>query len=98
LGDAGAKALADNPAFAKLTRLDLSGCNIGDPGAKAIFASPHLQNLLELQMSYNNIRSGADALTDLAVMPRLGECWLSSNKIPKTFAEKLKRDKLFLIT
>jgi uncharacterized protein (TIGR02996 family) len=98
LGNDGAAALAANPAFAGLTRLTLDSCRIGDPGAKALFASPHLQNLVELQMSYNSIKSGADALADPAVMPRLGECWLSTNKIPKKAAAKLQRDGLYLIT
>jgi uncharacterized protein (TIGR02996 family) len=98
LGNAGAKALATNPTFAGLTRLCLDDCKIGDPGAKALLDSPHLQNLVELHLSYNAIRNSADALADPAVLPRLGECWLGSNKITRKTAEKLKRDGLYLIT
>ena len=97
LGNAGAQALAANPALAGLTRLNLDDCDIGDPGAKAIFASPHLRNLVELHMGYNRIKAGAAALADPATMPRLGECWLSGNTISKKAGEKLERDGLYLI-
>jgi uncharacterized protein (TIGR02996 family) len=90
LGDAGAKMLAESPAFAGLTRLNLSRCGIGDAGAKALFASRHLQQLVELRLNDNLIRTGADAVADPAVMPRLGECRLCGNKIPKSMAAKLK--------
>jgi hypothetical protein len=96
LGNAGAKALAANPSFATLTRLDLSKCSIGKPGAKAIFASPHLQNLVQLHMAGNSIQSGADALADPAVMPRLAECWLTNSKIPAASATKFKRRRMDL--
>jgi uncharacterized protein (TIGR02996 family) len=36
--------------------------------------------------------TGADALADPAVLPRLGELWLSSNKIPRKSAAKIERD------
>jgi uncharacterized protein (TIGR02996 family) len=98
LGNAGAKALAQNPALAGLTRLNVEGCGIGDAGARAIFASPHLRGLVELQMNYNAVKAGAGALADPAVMPRLGECWLSGNKIPRKAAERLDRAGLYLIT
>src|SRR5262249_18718116 len=91
LGDAGAKALAANPALAGLTRLHLDSCQIGDAGAKALLASPHLQNLVELQLNDNAIKTGADALANPAVLPRLGECWLSGNKLPKKSAAKIER-------
>jgi len=92
LGNAGAKALAANPSLANLARLDVSKCHIGDPGAKAIFASPHLQNLVQLHMAGNSIKSGADALADPSVMPRLTECWLGHNKVPEASAKTFKRD------
>jgi uncharacterized protein (TIGR02996 family) len=98
LGHAGAKALATNPTFAGLTRLCLDDCRIGDSGAEALFESPNLQNLVELHLSYNAIRTSADALADPAILPRLGECWLGSNNIPRKAAEKLQRDGLYLIT
>jgi uncharacterized protein (TIGR02996 family) len=97
LGNAGAKALAANPAFAQLTRLSVQACFIGDPGAKALFASPHLRNLVELDIHANSIKNGADALADAAVMPRLGTCRLWSNKIPEATVKKLKRKRQGLI-
>ena len=48
-------------------------------------------------MNDNAIKTGADALADPAVMPRLGVCWLSSNKIPKNSAAKIKRAGLYAI-
>jgi uncharacterized protein (TIGR02996 family) len=97
LGDLGAKALAANGALAGLTRLDLSSCKIGDAGAKVLLASPHLQNLVELQMNSNSIKTGADALADPRVMPRLGVLWLSGNKIPSKSAARIKREGLYAI-
>jgi Ran GTPase-activating protein (RanGAP) involved in mRNA processing and transport len=98
LGNEGAQALAANPSLGNLTRLNLESCEIGDPGAKALFASPHLQKLVELHLGYNAIKTGADALADPAVLPRLGECWISGNKIPKKAADKFHREGLYLIT
>ena len=95
LGDEGAQALAANPTLTNLTRLTVHGCGIGDPGARALFASPHLQNLVELQMGNNPIKTGADALADPAVMPRLGECRLSLSQ-GAAAKKKLQRDGLFL--
>ncbi|MCI0704403.1 MAG: TIGR02996 domain-containing protein [Planctomycetia bacterium] len=93
VSNSGAKALATNPTFAGLTRLNLESCGIGDSGAEALVNSPHLQNLVELQMSCNSIKTGADALAKGTVMPRLGVCWLSGNKIPKKSEDKLQRRK-----
>ena len=78
VGDAAAKVIARSPAFAGLTRLNLDYCRVGNAGAKALIASPHLQNLVQLRLSMNPITTGADALADPAVMPRLGDCWLNS--------------------
>lgn len=98
LGNDGAKALATNPALAGLTRLSLHDCHIGDPGAKALFASPHLRNLVALDLDYNAIKTAAGALADPAVLPRLGECHLSGNKIPKhVTGTAFERDGLCLI-
>jgi Ran GTPase-activating protein (RanGAP) involved in mRNA processing and transport len=90
VGNAGAKLIARSPAFASLRRLDLAECGIGDAGAKALFASPHLQQLVELRLDNNGIKTGANALADPTVMPRLGECWLSLNEIPKASAAKIE--------
>ena len=98
LTDAGAKALAANPALAGLTRLSLRGCSIGDPGAKALFASRHLRDLVELDLSHNAIRSGAAALAKPDTLPRLGECSLVGNRVPLKAAAKLERDGLALVT
>jgi uncharacterized protein (TIGR02996 family) len=96
LGTAGAKALAENPTLAGLTRLGLDACGIGDPGARALFASPHLRNLVELYLSNNAIKSGADALADPAVMPRLGSCRLEGNRITNATVQKVTRQGLYL--
>ncbi len=74
LGDAGAVALANNPAAANLTRLDLSHADIGAAGVRAILESPHLQRLVYLNLSSSS--GGMDALADLGVLPRLAHCWL----------------------
>ncbi len=84
VGDAGAKVIARSPAFAGLTRLSLDRCKIGDAGAQALIASPYLQNLVQLRLHWNSITTGADALADPAVMPRLVDCWLTSEVPPKS--------------
>jgi hypothetical protein len=90
VGDAGAKAIAASPAFAGLTRLDLARCEIGDSGARALIASPHLQNLVRLRLEANSIRNGTDELASPGVMPRLGECWLNGNNVPRESFEKMR--------
>jgi uncharacterized protein (TIGR02996 family) len=97
LGDAEAKVLAGSPVLAGLTRLDLSYCDVGDRGAQALFASPHLQNLVELRLNNNRIKAAADVLCDSAVMPRLGECWLSGNRIPRAAGEKLRESGRYVV-
>ncbi len=80
LGDAGAKALAANPALAGLTRLNVDGCSIGDAGVKALLASPHLSNVVDLRIDGNDYKPAAlNALADPAVLPNLGECWLDGS-------------------
>ncbi|MBM3981395.1 MAG: TIGR02996 domain-containing protein [Planctomycetes bacterium] len=98
LGDAGAKALAANPALAGLTRLELDSCQIGDAGARALFESPHLQNLVELDLSDNRVKAAADALADAGVMPRLGICNLSGNKVAPKSKARIARPGLYLRT
>jgi uncharacterized protein (TIGR02996 family) len=82
LGEAGAKELARNPAFANLTRLSLSQCEINTAGADALMRSPHLQNLVELHLDGNNIKD-APALLDKKVLPRLAQCRIYGNGISK---------------
>ena len=88
--------VAANPSLAGLTRLNVDNCNIGNRGAEAILASPHLQNLVELRMSGNPITTGADALADPGVLPRLGECWLPS-KVPAKSAARIKATDRYVI-
>jgi Ran GTPase-activating protein (RanGAP) involved in mRNA processing and transport len=97
LGDAGAQALAANPALAGLTRLNVDGCKIGDAGVKAILASPHLRNLVELRIDGNDYKPAAtNALADPTVLPNLGECWADgSERLRKTVATA--RPGLYLI-
>ena len=97
LEDRGAIALASNPALASLKRLFLDTCNIGDVGAKARLSSPYLQNLVDLHLSDNRIATGADALADPGVMPRLGVCWMSGNKIPMKSQERIEKRRMYTI-
>src|SRR5262249_26333461 len=50
IDDAGARAIAANPALARLNMLDLSHCQIGAKGAVALFGSPHLRRLVKLDL------------------------------------------------
>jgi hypothetical protein len=76
VGNAGAKAIAANPAFAGLTILDLRDCKIGPAGSRALFASPHLRRLLSLDLAGNPIGDTWEALLDPGVLPDLCEYWL----------------------
>jgi uncharacterized protein (TIGR02996 family) len=95
LGDAGAKALAKNPAFGSLTSLRLNRCKIGDAGARALLASPHLRNLVRLHLDENTIRpAGVKALADPGVLPHLSECSLAG--LPLDIEEQFNRPKLYV--
>jgi hypothetical protein len=96
VGDAAVKAIANSPAFAGLTRLNLDYCQVGNDGAEALLASPHLQNLVQLRLSLNPITTGADALADPSVMPRLGECWLNSG-VPAKSQERIRATSRYVI-
>lgn len=74
--DAGARAIAANPAFGRLTMLDLGYCRIGPAGARALFTSPHLRRLVLLNLSSNPCGAAVEALLDPALLPDLCECWL----------------------
>lgn len=80
VGDAGVKALADNPACERLRVLDLRDCDVGAEGAAALFASAHLRRLVYLGLDGNNpIGASLRALHDPAVLPELCECALPSS-------------------
>lgn len=87
----GASALAADPRFAHLTRLVLSNCGIGDAGAAALLASPQLSELVELDLTDNRIATGAQALAQRDVLPRLGVCRLHGNPLEPELAKKLSR-------
>lgn len=76
--DAGARAIAGNPAFANLTVLNLGYSQIEAAGVKALLTSPHLRNLVKLDLVYCPARDNLEALADPTVLPRLRECWLPS--------------------
>jgi hypothetical protein len=96
VGDEGAKVIAASPAFAGLTRLDLARCRIGDAGARALLASPYLQKLVRLRLDANTIRDGLDDLADPAIMPRMAECCLGSNDVPRATVEKIRSANRFV--
>jgi uncharacterized protein (TIGR02996 family) len=88
VGDAGAVALANNPAVANLTRLALEYAEVGAKGIRAIVESPHLQRLVYLNLSSSPGGAGMDALTDPGVLPRLAHCWLPDG-VSKAVYKKL---------
>jgi uncharacterized protein (TIGR02996 family) len=76
IGSAGARALADNPHFARLAVLDLSANVIGDEGAAALARSPHLAGLELLDLASAGIGdAGACALAESPGLTRLR--WLN---------------------
>jgi uncharacterized protein (TIGR02996 family) len=97
LGNAGAQALAANPALAGLTRLNADGCKIGNAGVHALLASPHLRNLVDLRIDGNDYTPAAtNALADPTVLPNLGECWADgSERLRKSAATA--RPRLYLM-
>jgi uncharacterized protein (TIGR02996 family) len=75
--NAGARAIAGNPAFGRLTMLDLDGCEIRPTGVAALFGSAHLRGLVKLDLCGNPLSTRAiEALLDAAILPELCECWL----------------------
>ena len=70
--DEGAKAIANSPHLANLTRLDLFKNNISPAGVKAILASAHLNNLFHLDLVSNDIDiDAAMALEKGNTLPKL---------------------------
>ena len=97
LGNEGAKALAENPAFAGLTRLTSTAARSATQAQRHLrFAASSEPRRVADGLQLDQERRGCAAKK--TVMPRLGECWLSSNRIPKKAAAKLKRDGLDLST
>jgi uncharacterized protein (TIGR02996 family) len=84
--DAGAKALAANPAYANLTYLELGYCRVGPAGVEALFASAHLQRLVKLGLSSNPAGKAIEQLQDRALLPNLRECW-----VPEGTSDAVKR-------
>jgi uncharacterized protein (TIGR02996 family) len=76
VSDAGAKAIARNPAFVNLAWLDLGSCQIGNAGLRALAESPHLRKLIYLYLLYNPCEKSVDILCDPALLPNLAECWI----------------------
>ena len=85
------ESVAPCSSFTRQFTLQFGKCGFNDDGAEALFESPHLQNLVELRLESNGIRTGADALLDPGLMPQLGVCWLTGNKILKESAERIKQ-------
>jgi uncharacterized protein (TIGR02996 family) len=77
-----AEVLAQSPAFANLTLLDLESNNLGAAGSRALAGSPHLSCLTHLNVSNNNIRdTGAKAIAESFHLRHLRELNLSGNGI-----------------
>ncbi len=91
VGVRGAKVLAAGGTFARLTKLDLSHCGLRETGAKALVESKSLGNLVSLDLSGNNAGKGAVKLASPKVFPRLGDCDLESNRLPKAALARLRK-------
>jgi hypothetical protein len=88
LGNAGAKALAANPALSGLTRLSVCQCGLTDAGLHAIVRSPYLQGLLQLNATGNELRR-ASVLLDRNLLPDL-RCATVGN-LPPAAAERFRK-------
>jgi uncharacterized protein (TIGR02996 family) len=75
VGDEGAKALAENPAFANLTWLDLYRTRIGDAGLRALANSPYLRGLIHLDVNENPCRWDLDELRKIGAFPAILSRW-----------------------
>ena len=89
LGRAGAIALAKNACLSGLRSLSLSDCAITGRGAAALLASPYLRELEYLDLQDNGLRGGVEALAHPDILPRLGKCNLTGNRLPESVRAKL---------
>ncbi len=89
--DDGAKALADNSAFANLRWLDLGYGKVGREGLRALAESRHLRNLVYLYISSNPCADAADVLLDPTLLPNLAECWITGSFSP--IKPRLQKDR-----
>jgi hypothetical protein len=76
LGDAGLALVANHPAFAGLTKLNLLQTGVGSEGARAVAESPHLHRLEALSFGfqacgYGPNRIGPDGVRHVARSPQL---------------------------
>jgi uncharacterized protein (TIGR02996 family) len=72
-----AEALATNPCFAGLTRLEINSGTMGPAGARRLFRSPNLRHLIELAVWHCPVGEAGGDLADEEVMPNLvaGSLW-----------------------
>ena len=91
VGVRGGRALAAGGTFANLTRLTLAECGLRENGARAIAESANLGRLTVLDLSDNGAGGGVSKLADPAVLPRLGRCNLSRNRVPKWPHARLRK-------
>jgi uncharacterized protein (TIGR02996 family) len=69
IGSQGARALAANPALARMTTLDLRENQIGPEGAQALAGSANLARLESLYLYFNDV--GLDGARALSISPHL---------------------------
>ena len=91
VGVRGARAIAAGGTFAHLTRLALAECGLRESGARAIVESATLGHLTVLDMPDNAAGKGLSKLIDPKVIPRLGRCDVSRNRVPKWPLGRLRK-------
>jgi len=91
VGIRGARTIAEGASFANLTLLHLDECGIGEKGAKAIVESATLGNLVTLNLNANGTGKSVSRLGDPKVLPRLAECNLYRNRLPKGAVGRLRK-------
>ena len=67
----------------------MSDCAITGRGAAALLASPYLRELEYLDLQDNGLRGGVEALAHPDILPRLGKCNLTGNRLPESVRAKL---------
>lgn len=92
-GALGVKALADNPALARLRRVSLAHNKLVDKAAAALAGSPHLTGLQVLSLADNNIGdAGAESLAASGTLASLRELDLRDNPRLTPGGKQLLRD------